>query len=94
MSRNMWAADHMPGRFDGVRSNACARHPVRLPILSLFQTGLLMGLVMTSVLLTRGSALPDESLLLGRCQSGDTQSVVGTTGPETSIRDGGALRPR
>jgi WD40 repeat protein len=62
MSRNLWAADDMPDRFDGARSNACPKHPVRLPILSLFQAGLLMVLVMTSVLLTRGPALPEESL--------------------------------
>jgi WD40 repeat protein len=61
MSRNTCAADHMPVRFDGARSNAFAGHRVRLPILSLFQTGLLMVVVMTSVLLTRGPALPDES---------------------------------
>jgi WD40 repeat protein len=76
MSMNMWAADHMPPRFDGARSNACARHPVRLPILSLFQTGLLMVLVVTSVLLTRAPALPEESSPAWSMPTGHPQGGV------------------
>jgi WD40 repeat protein len=76
MSWNMWAADHMPARFDGVRSNACARHPVRLPILSWFQTGLLMVLVVTSVLLTRAPALPEESSPAWSMPTGHPQGGV------------------
>jgi WD40 repeat protein len=47
VSRNSWSRADMPAFRDGAESRSCARHSFRLSILSLFQTGLLLVVVVT-----------------------------------------------
>ena len=60
MSRNSWCEDHTPAVHEKAGSTSCARHPVRLTILSLLHMGLVFAVVMTLVVWAVEPASTDE----------------------------------
>jgi WD40 repeat protein len=75
MSSNSWSADHMPAFRDMAGSTSCARHPVRLSILSSLQAGLLFALLMTFVVLDCGRAPIDQQSPAWTSPTGRTRGV-------------------